>query len=591
MAASAAWSSGRLGRRDVRRVRARAGRRPSSPPSRSRPAGQAGRLERGDREERGRRLAVRAGDPDRADRLRRVAVPPPGRPGQGRRATPIRRPAAARSRTRAARRWPRPRRHAAAPGDEVVAVDMEPRDRDEQAARRGPTRESSVTPLTSTSARPAAPIGRSSRRAPRTRSAVRRRAMSSAMRARRRAARPRRCGRRRWARSRPAPPPHHAPGPGGRAPGRRSARPARRAPGRPRGATQVAPNERLCSYRPKVGSPSPRLASRAGHVDAAEVHLGPPFREGELDRPPAQEVHRARVVVPPLGAVAGVGGREATAVAVQDEAAEDVAVRRALARLEVDEVAGGERPGPPGHELARPPEPEAAPVAGGAQQLVETAQGGLRRLVAAMAPSTPRHPARGPSAGRRPRPARHAGSAGASPSRSRPSRPRRRRPRAARAPCGGARAGSRRSPRKPAASEGAAVARDRPPATSGSAATTSTPRRLEVRGRGRQRRPDLARPSRRPTTAGPARPGPRGRYADPPPTSGQPRTSASARASPTARNRGRQPCAARCSAQARDWRTCPPGASTAPGVPAVERVAGQLVDAHRVTRRPPASPA
>ena len=75
---------------------------------------QAGRqargLERGDGEERGRGLAVRARDPDRAERPRRVAVPPARGPGRARRARRRPRAAAGRRRSPGARRAPLRRR-------------------------------------------------------------------------------------------------------------------------------------------------------------------------------------------------------------------------------------------------------------------------------------------------------------------------------------------------------------------------------------------------------------------------------------------------------------------------------------------------
>ena len=88
-------------------------------------------------------------------------------------------------------------------------------------------------------------------------------------------------------------------------------------------------------------------------------------------------------------------GREPPAVAVQDEPAEHVAVGRTLARLEVDEVPGRERPAPPRDELAGAAEREAAPVAGRAQQPVEAVERRRRR-------PRPREPC--PRARSRPRP-------------------------------------------------------------------------------------------------------------------------------------------------------------------------------------------
>ena len=77
----ARWRSGRLGGRGVLRVvdlepadprRDRAGH----------PGPDAGRLERGDGQERRRRLAVRAGDPDDRQVVARIAVPPGRRAGE-----------------------------------------------------------------------------------------------------------------------------------------------------------------------------------------------------------------------------------------------------------------------------------------------------------------------------------------------------------------------------------------------------------------------------------------------------------------------------------------------------------------------------
>ena len=63
--------------------------------------------------------------------------------------------------------------------------------------------------------------------------------------------------------------------------------------------------------------------------------------------------------------------------------------------------------------------------------------------------------------------------------------------------------------------------------------------------------------------AAPTGAGPRGMYALPPPMSGHERSRLSTRPpSSRTKNRGRQPDARRCSAQASDWKTCPPAAST-----------------------------
>ena len=133
------------------------------------PVRMPGRLERRDGQERGRRLAVRAGDPDDRQVVARVAVPPGGGAGEGRPRVGRRRAAA--SATLGERLLDERGRGPGRRGrrDEVVAVDVEPGDRHEQRARRGPSRESLVTPRTAMPARPAGPIARPSRRAPRSR--------------------------------------------------------------------------------------------------------------------------------------------------------------------------------------------------------------------------------------------------------------------------------------------------------------------------------------------------------------------------------------------------------------------------------------
>ena len=68
------------------------------------------------------------------------------------------------------------------------------------------------------------------------------------------------------------------------------------------------------------------------------------------------------------------------AVAVQDQAAEHVAVRVPFPGLEVDEVAGLERAPPPGDELGRTGQPEPEPVAGRLEQAVEPLERGRRVL-------------------------------------------------------------------------------------------------------------------------------------------------------------------------------------------------------------------
>ena len=134
-------------------------------------------LERGHGEERGRRLAVRAGDPDDREGVARVLVPPGGGAGQGgpdvtddqlraratsgtgRSTSTAAAPARAAASTKS---WP----STWSPG---TATNSEP-------ART--VRESLVTPLTVMSARPAGPIARPSRRAPRTRCSAASRSMS-----------------------------------------------------------------------------------------------------------------------------------------------------------------------------------------------------------------------------------------------------------------------------------------------------------------------------------------------------------------------------------------------------------------------------
>ena len=123
-----------------------------------------------------------------------------------------------------------------------------------------------------------------------------------------------------------------------------------------------------------------RLAAGAGDVDAAEVHLAAALADRELDRPPAQQVQRARVRLPDGVVVAGVDRRQAPAVAIQDQAGERLAPGIAGARLEVDEVAGAEGRRPPGDERRARPEREVAPLPGLEQQVVEPVEGDLGGL-------------------------------------------------------------------------------------------------------------------------------------------------------------------------------------------------------------------
>src|SRR3954470_24552704 len=93
------------------------------------------------------------------------------------------------------------------------------------------------------------------------------------------------------------------------------------------------------------------LAPRARDVDATEVHLDAPLADRELNCPPAQEMERAGMRLSRASRVAGVDRREATAVPVQDESRDRVTSGIRVARLEVDQVPGSERPHPPAGEI------------------------------------------------------------------------------------------------------------------------------------------------------------------------------------------------------------------------------------------------
>ena len=258
------------------------------------PGPDPGRLERRHGEERRRGLAVGARDPDHCQLPARVAVPP----GRGRRES-----GPACRRRRAAAAPARDRRLDQGGGgtgrggrlDELVAVDVEPRDRHEQRAgsdrraNRGSRRGSAIA------ASPAGPIARPSRRAPRARPSPRR-AGRSARRARRVRSVRRRPGSRRWRRAR------SSAGPSGRR--GRPARPAwyPRAVVDPLvGTGQLQPLAR----RTSSCAGTARTAGRPRPVRRARPprprHRGPsrvqPSRDRQLDRPPAQQVERARVVV------------------------------------------------------------------------------------------------------------------------------------------------------------------------------------------------------------------------------------------------------------------------------------------------------
>ena len=129
-----------------------------------------------------------------------------------------------------------------------------------------------------------------------------------------------------------------------------SARPGRRGSGWPDhplvGAGQLdplGPERALVLVQAVHRLALARLAARAGDVDAAEVHLGAPLADRELDRAPAEQVGRARDGRRGSALVAGVDGREALAVAVQEQAGQRIAPR-VVAGLEVDEVAGRDAP-------------------------------------------------------------------------------------------------------------------------------------------------------------------------------------------------------------------------------------------------------
>ena len=72
-----------------------------------------------------------------------------------------------------------------------------------------------------------------------------------------------------------------------------------------------------------------------------------PSRIGQLDRAPAQEVERPGMRRSRRGMVARMDRREPTPVAIQDEPGQRIAAGPAGARLEIDEVTGGEGGAPP----------------------------------------------------------------------------------------------------------------------------------------------------------------------------------------------------------------------------------------------------
>ena len=92
-------------------------------------------------------------------------------------------------------------------------------------------------------------------------------------------------------------------------------------------------------------------------VHATQVHLRAALGEGQLDRPPPEEVHRARMVPATLGDVARVRRGEAAAVTEEDEAAQDRPHRRR------PRAPRGRRGGPP--QRTQPPRDEPGGAAQG----------------------------------------------------------------------------------------------------------------------------------------------------------------------------------------------------------------------------------
>ena len=351
--ASVAWSSGAPGVVTWASWRSRVSPilrldRADQPASRSRPP--RARRAPGTRSSSCRPCPVTPMTPMRCDgspyhQRRRVRRAPAG--------TRRRRAAARAPPARRARRWPPPRRRPPPPRRSRAPSTWNPGTATNSVPSRT-ARESSATPRTAMSARPprrsagrpAARRGRGPRRPSRVDQAA---AADAVRRARQR----------------------RASSAIGALVGHRAVRaaPTARSSARHRPPERVAPRARDTLLRPGERHPRrperllvlvqaerrlalARHAARAGHVHAAEVHLGPALGERELDRAPAQEVH-AR----PGGRGGARRGRREWTVErrrpwrYRTRPPSDVAVRRALARLEVDEVTGGERPGPPAHEL------------------------------------------------------------------------------------------------------------------------------------------------------------------------------------------------------------------------------------------------
>ena len=319
-----------------------------------------------DREERGRRLAVRAGDPDDRQLVARIAVPPRRGDGERRRVTGRRRAAGS-----ATSGSGRSTIAAAAPAAAAAATKSWPSTWSPGTATNSApgrtARESSVTPRIATPARPPAPIARPSRRAPRSRPVG-----ASAGRSGRRAGAARPAPRRRAARRSV-----------GRAVGRvidagPAPRPAMRAPG------AVAPRRRATrSWAPVSSTHS--AAERALVLVQARTSARPRAARGaRRRRRPRRGPSRSRPsriaswIARQRRRWSAPGMRRARASAWSPEWTVDsrppwryriepapaVAPRVAGARLEVDEVTGARAAArhQPTNAVARP-EREVAPLA------------------------------------------------------------------------------------------------------------------------------------------------------------------------------------------------------------------------------------
>ena len=119
-----------------------------------------------------------------------------------------------------------------------------------------------------------------------------------------------------------------------------------------------------------------RLVAGAGDVDAAEVHLRAALADRELDRPPAQQVERARVSsrAPAWSPEWTVDSRPPCRYRIRPATGAPPVAQR----LEVDEVAGRERRPPPGDERLPRAEREVPPLAGLEQEVVEPVEGDVR---------------------------------------------------------------------------------------------------------------------------------------------------------------------------------------------------------------------